>query len=142
MFVYKHVETIEYLKKVAYILRKIQTLQENNLRIFRIENAKFSGYFFKYELEQIGRFSNLYQCTFNCIPSLLFFQLFIFIKIDTQWIDLVQFIEIQGNCLFFVFFYVMKHIHGGLIAPPRPPAKKLTHENFACVNITIGNSIL
>ena len=32
--------------KVAYFLTKIQTLRENNSRIFKIKNAKFSGYYF------------------------------------------------------------------------------------------------
>ena len=45
MFVYKHTETIEHVKKVACFLRKIQTLPVNNWRILRIKNAKFSGYF-------------------------------------------------------------------------------------------------
>ena len=36
MFVYKHTETVEYVK--------IQTLRENNSIIFRNKNAKFSGY--------------------------------------------------------------------------------------------------
>ena len=32
--------------KVAYFLRKIQTLCVNNSRVFRIKNAKFSEYYF------------------------------------------------------------------------------------------------
>ena len=32
--------------KVAYLLRKIQTLRVNNSRILGIENAKLSGYCF------------------------------------------------------------------------------------------------
>ena len=35
MFVYKHTETIEYVKK-AYFLRKIQTSRVNNSRILRL----------------------------------------------------------------------------------------------------------
>ena len=46
MFVYKHTETIEYVKKVAYFLRKIQNLRVNNSKILRIQNVKFSGYYF------------------------------------------------------------------------------------------------
>ena len=46
MLVYKHTETMEYLKEVAYFLRKIQTLRQNNSRIFKIKNMKFSGYYF------------------------------------------------------------------------------------------------
>ena len=46
MFVYKHTETIEYVKKIAYFLRKVQILRANNSRIIRIQNAKFSGYYF------------------------------------------------------------------------------------------------
>ena len=45
-FVYKHSETIEYVKKFAYFLRNLQTLRTNNSRIPRIKNAKFSGYCF------------------------------------------------------------------------------------------------
>ena len=33
-------------QKVAYFLRKIQTLRANNSRILKIKNAKFSGYFY------------------------------------------------------------------------------------------------
>ena len=36
----------------------------------------------------------------------------------------------------------MKNIHGGLTAPNKLPAEKLTHENFAQAYIIIGNSIL
>ena len=59
--------------------------------------------------------------------------------IDARWIDLAQFIENKGDCL---FFYKMKNIHGGLTAPNKLPAEKLTHENFAQAYIIIGNSIL
>ena len=45
MFIYKHTEIIEYVKKLAYFLRKIQTLLVNNSRILRIKNEKFSGYY-------------------------------------------------------------------------------------------------
>ena len=45
MFVYKHTETIEFVKKRP-TLRKIQTLRVNNSRILRIQNATFSGYHF------------------------------------------------------------------------------------------------
>ena len=38
--------------KVVYFFKKIQPSRENNSRILRIINEKFSGY---YELEQIGR---------------------------------------------------------------------------------------
>ena len=38
--------------KVVYFFKKIQPSWENNSRILRIINEKFSGY---YELEQIGR---------------------------------------------------------------------------------------
>ena len=43
MFVYKHTETIEYVKKY---LRKLQILRANNSIILSIQNAKFSGYFY------------------------------------------------------------------------------------------------
>ena len=46
MFVYKHAERIEYVKKVAYFLRKIQTLRVRNSTILSIKNANFSGYCF------------------------------------------------------------------------------------------------
>ena len=45
-FVYKHSETIEYVKTLNAFLRNLQTLQANNSRILRIKNAKFSGYCF------------------------------------------------------------------------------------------------
>ena len=46
MFVYKHTETIGYVKKWPTILRKMRTLQVNNSRVLRIENATFSGHYF------------------------------------------------------------------------------------------------
>ena len=49
MFVYKYTETIEYVKKVAYFLRKIQTSRINNSRILRFKNEKLSGYCFYME---------------------------------------------------------------------------------------------
>ena len=48
--------------KVAYFLRKIQTLRVNYSRILRIKNAKFSGYCFR---TIIRRFSNLCSFTFE-----------------------------------------------------------------------------
>ena len=42
--------------KLAYFLRKIQTLRVNNSRILLIKNAKF---------EYMARFSNLHWCTFK-----------------------------------------------------------------------------
>ena len=39
-------KTIKYVKKYPTLLRKIQTLRENNSRILRIRNAKFSAYHF------------------------------------------------------------------------------------------------
>ena len=41
MFVYKH----RTCQKVAYSLRKTQTLRVNNSIIVRIKNAKFLGYY-------------------------------------------------------------------------------------------------
>ena len=49
MFLYKHTETTEFIKKVAYFLRKMQTLRVNNSRILTIQNVKFSGYYFYME---------------------------------------------------------------------------------------------
>ena len=46
MFVYKHAKTIEYVKKVAYYLRKMQTLRVINSTIVSIKDANFSGYCF------------------------------------------------------------------------------------------------
>ena len=43
MFVYKNTETIEYILKVAYFLRKIWTSGFNNSQILSIENSKFFG---------------------------------------------------------------------------------------------------
>ena len=55
MFVYKHSETIENVKK-GYFLRKIQTLRVKKSRIVWIKNAKFSEYFSLYKHEHIGKF--------------------------------------------------------------------------------------
>ena len=44
----------------------MQTLWVNNSRILRIKNVKFLGYYFYMNLEHIGRFANLHQCTFKC----------------------------------------------------------------------------
>ena len=45
MFVHKHTETTEYVKKYNFV-KKIQTLRINNSRILRIQKAKFLGYNF------------------------------------------------------------------------------------------------
>ena len=42
--------------KVAYFLRKIQTLRVNNSRILRIKNTKFSGYYFNTNTNVQGDF--------------------------------------------------------------------------------------
>ena len=46
MLVYKHAETIEYVKKWPTFLRKIQISRVDNSRILSIRDAKFSGYCF------------------------------------------------------------------------------------------------
>ena len=46
MLVYKLTETIDYVKKVAYVLRKIQTSRVNDSRILRFKNTKFLGHCF------------------------------------------------------------------------------------------------
>ena len=46
MFIYKYTETIVYVIKVDYFLRKIQTSQVYKSRIFRIKYTIFSGYCF------------------------------------------------------------------------------------------------
>ena len=53
MFVYNYIETIE---KLAYFLRKIQSLWVNNSRILTIKNAKLSGYYFYINLNILGDF--------------------------------------------------------------------------------------
>ena len=45
-FIYKHSEKIEYVKKLAYFLKNLQTSRPNNLRILSIKSAKLSGYCF------------------------------------------------------------------------------------------------
>ena len=55
-FVYKHSETIEYVKKLAYFFRNSQTSRVNNSRILRIKNAKFSGYCFYMKTNLYGNF--------------------------------------------------------------------------------------
>ena len=61
MFVYKHAETIEYVKKWANFFLKIQRLPVNNSRILRIKNDNFQYIIFLYELEHIKGFSNLHS---------------------------------------------------------------------------------
>ena len=46
MFIYKYTETIVYVIKVDYFLRKIQTSRVYKSRIFRIKYTIFSGYCF------------------------------------------------------------------------------------------------
>ena len=53
MFVYKHTEQLSMLK-FAYLLRKIQTLRANKLRIIKIKNVTFSGYYFYMDLNVWG----------------------------------------------------------------------------------------
>ena len=43
---YKHSETIEYAKNQPTFLRNLLISRENNSKILRIENEKFSGYCF------------------------------------------------------------------------------------------------
>ena len=50
IFVYKH-KNQQNMLKVAYFLRKIQTLRVNNSIILRIKNVKISGYLFSDEPE-------------------------------------------------------------------------------------------
>ena len=56
MFVYKHTETIEYVKKQPTFFKKIQTLRVNNLRVTRTKNTKFSEYYLLFKHEHIRRF--------------------------------------------------------------------------------------
>ena len=58
MFVYKHTETIEYVKKVNF-LRKIQTSRLNSSRILRIKNVKFPGYSFFINPQHLVKFPDL-----------------------------------------------------------------------------------
>ena len=52
-----------------FVNRHIAKLRVDNSRILRTKNAKFSGYYFFYEHEHIGRVSNLQQCTFNTLSQ-------------------------------------------------------------------------
>ena len=45
-FVYKHSETIEYVKKLAYVLISPQNSRVNNSRILKNKNAKFPEFCF------------------------------------------------------------------------------------------------
>ena len=45
MFVYKHSETIKYVK-ISLLVRNLQTLRVDNLIILRIKNSKLSMYCF------------------------------------------------------------------------------------------------
>ena len=72
MFVYKHTETTEYVKKLAYCLRKIQTLRVNNSRILMIK--KFSGYYFHINLNILGDFQIYISVPLNilCLNNMSF----------------------------------------------------------------------
>ena len=50
LFGYRHTETIEYFRKVAYFLRKNQTSRAENWKILRIKKMKFLGYCFYVKL--------------------------------------------------------------------------------------------
>ena len=69
MFVYKHTyKNNRISEKLAYFLRKMQTLRVNNSRILEFNCAKFSGHsFFLYERKHIVKYSNLHQCTFESL---------------------------------------------------------------------------
>ena len=60
IFVYKYTKTMEYVKKLAYFLRKIQSLRVNFSRIFITKNAKFSRHYFKGTLIQIWKSANIF----------------------------------------------------------------------------------
>ena len=47
IFVCKHTETIEHVKNRLLFKKEKQTLRENNSKILRIKNAKFSGHYFR-----------------------------------------------------------------------------------------------
>ena len=50
MLVYKHTETIEYIKKVDYFLREIQTSWVITGKFLGLKNVKFPWYCFYMEL--------------------------------------------------------------------------------------------
>ena len=54
-----------YLPKLAYFLRKIQTLRVNNLRILKIKNAKLSDYHFYMNLNLRGDFQICISISLN-----------------------------------------------------------------------------
>ena len=64
MFVYKHTETIEYIKKLANFLEKCKIYGWITRGFLGLRMENFQGVIF-YELEHIGRFSNLHWCTFK-----------------------------------------------------------------------------
>ena len=55
-FIYKHLEKIEYVKKLAYFLKNLQTSRPNNSRILRVKSAKLSGYCFYINTNTKGDF--------------------------------------------------------------------------------------
>ena len=63
-FVYKHSETIKYVK-LAYFLRNLQNSRANNSRTFNIKNAKFSGYCFHLNTNISGDFQICISVTLN-----------------------------------------------------------------------------
>ena len=63
-----------------------------------------------------------------------------------QWVNLAQFIENKGDCLF--FFYIMKNTHGGLQPPTGPQLKSnalefCIHLNYHWkLNLIIKNGVI
>ena len=60
MLVYKHTETMEYLKKLAYFLRKIQISRADNSRIPWINNAKSYCFYMNSKYSEILKSALVY----------------------------------------------------------------------------------
>ena len=88
-------------QKVAYFLRKKQTLGANNSTILRSKKAKFSGCL--YEHEHIGRFSNLHYCTFKINKQIQLNYFFCFIWMHSSRLD--TFMSCSVCYLFRGFFW-------------------------------------
>ena len=88
--------------KVAYFLRKIQTLHGNNSRILRIQNAIFSGYYFYMDTNIWRDFQICISVPLMVIENqcLKMFKLFIFNEDFFLWIfTLVSHIFSASSCL-------------------------------------------
>ena len=84
MFFYKHTETIECVKKVAYFWRKIQTLGVNNSRITWLKMRNFQGIIFAW-IETQGDFPICISVPLSRLPLGIYYWKNIFSKIQRKF---------------------------------------------------------